>query len=455
MFVPHLAAGEGGNIFILFFSVFNCRGGHGRTGTLVCIMLHLMYGISATEAMAYCQRTHDLRQCPVVVGSPQTRSQCDQVRRIVGIMEKQEERHLLRAQQKGLQGGSEVDGQGGGQGEPSHFNFKYLAEAGGEEELLCKRMAGKSFDAVEEDGVCHVTSSNRNSNSGKAIVDNSSANTSNNRTTSATTTTMTAASVQPSAEGNATTITTEPPQLLAQSHTTETSAVSKSSLPSTTTPSAQPPLKFRLVEKDANSLRNAYTQRVLGGGAQVPRMKAKTVTGNIGSGSTLTDVLPVVPSGGDSASNQQLKQEQQAPAITVTSAPVQAQPPKHSSPRSSKKGGLRGMRTHSIDQSIGASNDSSPLQDMSTEIDTDNDSGSAVGGGDKDEKCAEISGATAAEILDNTADHARTTTSGSGSGSGRKWLPFGKKKSADATAAATGEESAGDGVVVREHVKER
>jgi protein-tyrosine phosphatase len=25
----------------------HCWGGHGRTGTLVCIMLHLMYGVSA------------------------------------------------------------------------------------------------------------------------------------------------------------------------------------------------------------------------------------------------------------------------------------------------------------------------------------------------------------------------------------------------------------------------
>jgi hypothetical protein len=61
----------------------HCWGGHGRTGTLVCIMLHLMYGYTDTEAMQYCQAVHDLRQCPVVVGSPQTQTQRDQVSRIV------------------------------------------------------------------------------------------------------------------------------------------------------------------------------------------------------------------------------------------------------------------------------------------------------------------------------------------------------------------------------------
>ncbi|CAM9515918.1 unnamed protein product, partial [Ectocarpus fasciculatus] len=64
----------------------HCWGGHGRTGTVVCIMLHLMYGMSAKDAMAYCQRAHDLRQCPVNVGSPQTETQRDQVTRVVAAL---------------------------------------------------------------------------------------------------------------------------------------------------------------------------------------------------------------------------------------------------------------------------------------------------------------------------------------------------------------------------------
>lgn len=61
----------------------HCWGGHGRTGTLVCIMLHLMYGMNDAEAFHYCQTVHDLRQCPVVVGSPQTQTQRDQVSRVI------------------------------------------------------------------------------------------------------------------------------------------------------------------------------------------------------------------------------------------------------------------------------------------------------------------------------------------------------------------------------------
>lgn len=39
--------------------------------------------------MNYCQKVHDLRQCPVVVGSPQTQTQRDQVSRIISIAQEQ------------------------------------------------------------------------------------------------------------------------------------------------------------------------------------------------------------------------------------------------------------------------------------------------------------------------------------------------------------------------------
>eukprot|EP01039_Chlorochromonas_danica_P003487 gene3487-3820_t len=64
----------------------HCWGGHGRTGTVVSIMLHLMYGLSAIEAMRRCQAVHDLRRCPVNVGSPQTQPQRDQVVRILNCL---------------------------------------------------------------------------------------------------------------------------------------------------------------------------------------------------------------------------------------------------------------------------------------------------------------------------------------------------------------------------------
>ncbi|CAN0548145.1 unnamed protein product, partial [Ectocarpus sp. 12 AP-2014] len=62
----------------------HCWGGHGRTGTVVCIMLHLMYGLGADEAMERCQHVHDVRRIPISVGSPQTESQRQQVRRVIG-----------------------------------------------------------------------------------------------------------------------------------------------------------------------------------------------------------------------------------------------------------------------------------------------------------------------------------------------------------------------------------
>ncbi|CAM9444571.1 unnamed protein product [Discosporangium mesarthrocarpum] len=62
----------------------HCWGGHGRTGTVVSIMLHLMYGLGAKESMERCQFVHDVRRVPIQVGSPQTESQRQQVERIVG-----------------------------------------------------------------------------------------------------------------------------------------------------------------------------------------------------------------------------------------------------------------------------------------------------------------------------------------------------------------------------------
>lgn len=106
----------------------HCWGGHGRTGTIVCIMLYLMYQVkqccinvyllvfwpieylvfmyewlcmisvqlNPVEAMARCQFVHDLRECPVVVGSPQTQQQRDQVTRIINRLISTSARFLRR-----------------------------------------------------------------------------------------------------------------------------------------------------------------------------------------------------------------------------------------------------------------------------------------------------------------------------------------------------------------------
>ena len=61
----------------------HCWGGHGRTGTVVCILLHLIYHLPAFEALRRCQFVHDLRRVPIDVGSTQTPKQRAQVSRII------------------------------------------------------------------------------------------------------------------------------------------------------------------------------------------------------------------------------------------------------------------------------------------------------------------------------------------------------------------------------------
>jgi protein-tyrosine phosphatase len=61
----------------------HCWGGHGRTGTLIAVMLSRLYGITTEEALLYTQVLHDVRKYPQNVRSPQTQVQVEQVRRIL------------------------------------------------------------------------------------------------------------------------------------------------------------------------------------------------------------------------------------------------------------------------------------------------------------------------------------------------------------------------------------
>jgi hypothetical protein len=61
----------------------HCWGGHGRTGTVVAVVLGLLFGISAKEALTRTQLYHDLRVCSLNVPSPQTPQQRMQVERIL------------------------------------------------------------------------------------------------------------------------------------------------------------------------------------------------------------------------------------------------------------------------------------------------------------------------------------------------------------------------------------
>ncbi|GIM11329.1 hypothetical protein Vretimale_14856 [Volvox reticuliferus] len=61
----------------------HCWGGHGRTGTLVAILLGRLYGLPYTNALRYTQAFHDSRVYPQGVRSPQTPVQRAQVRRLL------------------------------------------------------------------------------------------------------------------------------------------------------------------------------------------------------------------------------------------------------------------------------------------------------------------------------------------------------------------------------------
>jgi hypothetical protein len=65
----------------------HCWGGHGRTGIIVCIVLHLMFGLTAEAAIEYCEFVHDKRIAKLNVRSPQTEEQRSQVRRIIASLQ--------------------------------------------------------------------------------------------------------------------------------------------------------------------------------------------------------------------------------------------------------------------------------------------------------------------------------------------------------------------------------
>ena len=82
----------------------HCWGGHGRAGTVNCLILCRVYGMSASDALDYCQFIHDCRASHIDVASPQTLVQATQVRRICDYMIaqeslEQEQQALLRAEQ--------------------------------------------------------------------------------------------------------------------------------------------------------------------------------------------------------------------------------------------------------------------------------------------------------------------------------------------------------------------
>eukprot|EP01029_Cantina_marsupialis_P004874 TRINITY_DN1515_c0_g1_i1.p1 TRINITY_DN1515_c0_g1~~TRINITY_DN1515_c0_g1_i1.p1 ORF type:complete len:783 (+),score=226.63 TRINITY_DN1515_c0_g1_i1:40-2349(+) len=64
----------------------HCWGGHGRTGTVLSLMLSAIYRIDPIDSMMMVQACHDIRSCPMGVASPQTSQQRLQVCRLGGII---------------------------------------------------------------------------------------------------------------------------------------------------------------------------------------------------------------------------------------------------------------------------------------------------------------------------------------------------------------------------------
>ena len=69
----------------------HCWGGHGRTGTIIAVMLGRMYDVTTAQALARTQQLHDVRGDPQNVGSPSTPVQVAQVRRLLARAENEKQ----------------------------------------------------------------------------------------------------------------------------------------------------------------------------------------------------------------------------------------------------------------------------------------------------------------------------------------------------------------------------
>ena len=87
----------------------HCWGGHGRAGTVYCLILQLVYSMTANDALDYCQRIHDCRQSYIIVGSPQTLEQAIQVRRLEEIIQAEEDAKALARAEEDARAQAEED----------------------------------------------------------------------------------------------------------------------------------------------------------------------------------------------------------------------------------------------------------------------------------------------------------------------------------------------------------
>jgi hypothetical protein len=98
----------------------HCWGGHGRAGTVVSVVLGLLYNLSPTAAMKRCQHFHDQRRARLDVPSPQTESQRNQVSRILTKYHNERRQAQQVAQQQQIKQMQSINSVRRGQGVPAN-----------------------------------------------------------------------------------------------------------------------------------------------------------------------------------------------------------------------------------------------------------------------------------------------------------------------------------------------
>ncbi|CAF1026462.1 unnamed protein product [Rotaria sp. Silwood1] len=63
----------------------HCWGGHGRTGTIISIVIGILFNLNSEEAISMNRRLHDQRIRTNGISSPETQSQIDQIRSVLDM----------------------------------------------------------------------------------------------------------------------------------------------------------------------------------------------------------------------------------------------------------------------------------------------------------------------------------------------------------------------------------
>ncbi|CAF1340909.1 unnamed protein product [Rotaria sordida] len=70
----------------------HCWGGHGRTGTIISIIIGILFNLNSEEAISMNRRLHDQRIRTNGIPSPETKSQLDQIRIVLDMYQRSKEK---------------------------------------------------------------------------------------------------------------------------------------------------------------------------------------------------------------------------------------------------------------------------------------------------------------------------------------------------------------------------